>query len=193
MASKVQIANRALQRLAVGRITAFTENTKAAKEVNLIFDDVVQEVISEGAWTSTTIRQTLGQDATAPDWGYSYRYVLPTDPKFLGLLEINETAIGEVDYTIENGYLLSNDSSMKIKYKAYVTDAQSYDPQLVKAIVAKLAHDLSYSFTGKEGMKDRLLAEYMNALDTGLATDGLNSNDQGLAGGPLRDARQGSG
>ena len=181
MASKVQIANFALAgELGKDQITALTDNTKAAKLVNLIFDETAMEVMSDGAWSSATERQTLAQDATAPDWGYSYRYLLPTSPKFLGIISVNETTPGDTDYAIEGGYMLTDETTVELKYKSYQDDTQSWDKQLQRAVVLRLASRLCYSLTGNLELKKTLLAEYQAALDTGLAIDGLNSNEDRL-------------
>ena len=181
MASKVAIANFALAgELGKDQITSLTDGTKAAQLVNLLFDNTAQEVMSEGAWSSATQRQTLAQDATAPDWGYDYRYTLPTTPKFLGIVKINETDIGDIPFAIEAGYLLTNESTAKIKYKIWQEDTEKWDPHLQRAVVLRLASKLCYALTGNMDLKKTLLAEYAEALDSGLAVDGTNSTDDDL-------------
>lgn len=178
MASKVAIANYALAgELGKDQITALTDTTKAAEMVNLLFDITAQEVMAEGAWSSATKRQTLAQDATAPDWGYLYRYTLPTDPKFLGLLKVNELLPGDSIYSVESGFLLTDDTTMKIQYKIWQTDTEKWDMNLQRAVVLKLAAKLCYSLTGNVELKKTLLAEYQEALDSGLSLDATNSSD----------------
>jgi hypothetical protein len=178
MASKVAIANYALAvELGKDQISALTENTKGAKLMNLVFDDVAKEVMTLGAWSSATVRQTLAQDATAPNFGYSYRYKLPTDPLFLGLIKVNETSPGEIPHVIENGWILTDESSLDIKYKCFETDTEKWDPMLQRAIVLRLAERTCYTLTGNMDLKKTLLAEFTDALDRGMAIDGLNSED----------------
>ena len=181
MASKTQIANFALAgELGKDLITSLTEDTKAARLVNLLFDDVAKEVMTLGAFSSATKRQTLAQDATAPDWGYSYRYTLPTDPKFLGLIKLNELVPGDSPHAIESGYLLTDEISVKIKYKIWQKDTEAWDSMLQRCVVLKLAERLCYTLTGNLELKKSLLAEFEDALDKALAIDGQNAGDDDL-------------
>ncbi len=85
MSSKVSICNSALSKLGADRITALTDNTKSAKEVSAIYDDVADNIMALG-WSSTKRRTTLAQSSVAPTWGYTYRYALPTDPKCMKMV-----------------------------------------------------------------------------------------------------------
>ena len=178
MASKVAIANFALAgELAKDQITALTDNTKAAKLINLMFDDVAKEVMTLGQWSSATSRQTLAQDATAPDWKYLYRYPLPTDPKFLGMIKINELLPGQIPHSIESGFLLTDEATVKIHYKSWQTDTEKWDSMLQRCVVLKLAERLCYTLTGNIALKKTLLAEFEDALNKGLGIDGMNQGD----------------
>jgi len=192
MASKVTIANLALAgELSKDQITALTDNTKAAKLVNLMFDDVAKEVMTLGSWSSATSRQTLAQDATAPDWQYLYRYTLPTNPKFLGLLKINELRPGDYPHSIESGYLLTDESTVKIQYKSWQTDTEKWDSMLQRCVVLKLAERLCYTLTGNIALKKTLLAEFEDALNKGLGIDGMNQGDDDLTvTDDLKDVRR---
>ena len=181
MASKVAIANFALAgELSKDQITALTDNTKAAKLVNLMFDDVAKEVMTLGVWSSATSRQTLAQDATAPGWQYLYRYTLPTSPKFLGLLKINELRPGDYPHSIESGYLLTDETTVKIQYKSWQTDTEKWDSMLQRCVVLKLAERLCYTLTGNVQLKQTLLGEFEAALRIGLGVDGQNQGDDDL-------------
>jgi len=192
MASKVTIANLALAgELSKDQITALTDNTKAAKLVNLMFDDVAKEVMTLGSWSSATSRQTLAQDATAPDWEYLYRYPLPTDPKFLGMIKINELLPGQIPHSIESGYLLTDESTVKIQYKSWQTDTEKWDSMLQRCVVLKLAERLCYTLTGNIALKKTLLAEFEDALNKGLGIDGMNQGDDDLTvTDDLKDVRR---
>jgi len=178
MASKVAIANFALVgELSKNKITALSDNTEGAKLVSLLFDDTAQEVMTVGAFSSSTFRQTLARDAMAPDWGYSYRFALPTDPKYLGLLKVNELRPGDVAHSIESGFLLTDEATVKIQYKGWQDDTEKWDPMLQRAVVLRLAHKMSYPLTGNVDLKKHLFAEYLDALDTGIAIDGMSSSN----------------
>ena len=178
MASKVSIANFALVgELGKDKITALTDGTEGAKLVNLLFDDCAQEVMTVGAFSSATFRQTLARDATAPDWGYSYRYTLPTNPKFLGMLKINSLRPGDSPHAIESGFLLTDEATVKIQYKGWQTDTEKWDKMLERSVVLNLAYKMCYTLTGNVDLRKQLFAEYLESLDTGIAIDGLDGSD----------------
>jgi hypothetical protein len=192
MASKVAIANFALSgELSKDQITSLTDNTKAAKLVNLLFDDVAKEVMTLGAFSSSMYRQTLARDATVPDWGYAYRYVLPTNPKFLGIIKLNELVPGDIPHSIESGFLLTDEPSAKMLYKSWQTDTEKWDSMLQRCVVLKLAERLCYTLTGNMDLKKTLLAEFDDALDKGLGIDGQNAGDDDITvTNDLKDVRR---
>jgi len=149
MASKVQICNLALTRIAASRISDFSDNTVEAKDCKAIYDLIAEDVMSMGDWPSTRRRATLAQLSTAPAFEYTYAYQLPTNPRCLRVISINECKPGEIDYTIENDQLLTNETSVSIKYSAFVDDPNKYDVYLRQAIVDRLAAELIYGKTGQ--------------------------------------------
>ena len=177
MASKVSIANFAIfVELGLDQITALTEDSKAARLVNLLFDDTAKEVMNDGAWASATFRQLLAQDAETPSWEFNFRYVLPTDPLFLGLLKINELIPGDTVYKVEAGFLLTDANPVSLLYKGFQDDTEKYGTHLTRAITLLLAAKMCYGLTGNEKLKELLLAEYTFALENGLAVDGTQSS-----------------
>jgi hypothetical protein len=169
MASKTQICNFALSRLSAARITDITENTNSGKQCNAIFDLVTEFVMSQGPWPSCIQRVTLAQDADTPDWGYDYQYTLPTNPKCLRVLTINEDQLGSVDFKIENGKLLTDESDVDIQYIGLITDTESFDTYLTQAIIENLAAELCYTFTGSAEnsakMKDLAIKKTLDLLN----------------------------
>lgn len=87
--SPVGIANMALQRIgARGTIASFDEDSPNAIKVNVCWDMVFQEVLSERDWKFAKTRVQLQQNANSPVGGYLYAYALPAD--FLRLCKPRE-------------------------------------------------------------------------------------------------------
>jgi len=186
MTSKLDLANQALTQLGAKRLTSITDGTSHAKLVNEIIDEVIQEVMIDGAFTSTIRRASLNQTSNTPAYEFTYEYQLPTNPKCLRVLEI-ETANGNslqyvADYLEDQGYriegdkLLSDSETAKIKYIAHITDVGSYDSSLKMAIRAKLAADLAYPITGSTSLADRLYQKYERVLARAKSIDGQNGS-----------------
>lgn len=179
MASKVKICNRALTRLGQARITSLSDDTAPARACNAIFDDVAEDVISMGSWPSATFRASLAQSATTPEWGYDYQYQLPTDPKCLSVISINECKPGLIDHRIENGYLLTDETSVDIKYIGYIDNTESYDTYLKQAIAWALTAELAYSMQGKDSAAEKMTAYAEKKIQALLAEASVQgSNDQ---------------
>jgi hypothetical protein len=176
MSSKVQLCNLALARLGAARITSLSDNTNEAKLCNLMFDDIAEEVMSEGAWSSTVSRASLALTANTPAYGYTYEFQLPTDPFCLRVLEINDLTSGDYDYRIEGDKLLANINTMKIRYIGRITDTQSYDPMLKRAVVSRLAAELAYPITGNLQTSKAMQELYQFHIADGLAVDGTQGS-----------------
>lgn len=178
MASKVEIVNRALTRLGQQRITSLSDNTGIAKAVNAVFDDLAEDVMSMGPWPSCVTRATLAQLVAAPEYEYTYQYQLPTSPKLLRILNVNDAKPGAVDYRIEGDKLLTDENSIKIKYIGSISDTESYDVYLKQAIIAALEAELAYFSTGnKAGAESLRKGAEAKIMDLLSSASMMGSND----------------
>lgn len=189
MSSKVQICNLALVRLSGNRITSLTESTATAQLCNILYDDIADEVMMEGAWTSATVRTELALTSNTPSYGYTYEYQLPTNPKFLKILEVDEATAGQIPYRIEGDKLLTDETTMKIKYIGRVDDPQSYDVQLRRALITRLTAELAYPVTGQASSQQAWFQKYRQDVQSGLATDGQQGSNQTTWSSTLHDVR----
>lgn len=189
MASTVRLCNIALARLGAARITSLTDNTSEAKLCNTLFDVVAEEVMSEGMWTSTINRATLNRTTNTPAFGYTYEFQLPTSPKALKVLSINEDTTGTYGFRIEGDKLLANVSTMKIQYIGKIEDTESYDPMLQKAIVSRLTAELAYPITGSSAVSERWWAKYEQDVADGLANNGQQGSNLYIASTDLNEIR----
>lgn len=189
MSSKVQICNLALIRLGVGTITSLSDNTDAANLCNILYDDIRDEVLSEGPWSVTVTRKELNKTTNTPSFGYTYEFQLPTSPKCLKVLEINEEVPGTYDYRIEGDKLLANISTMRIKYIGQITDTGLYSPWLKRALVSRLAAELAYNLTGSSRVAELMMAKYERDLATGLSNDTQQGSADDMPSSDLIEVR----
>lgn len=149
MSSVVDICNMALSRLSAKRIQNITDNTIEALQCNAVFNQVSKFVQASGPWTCNKFRVALAQSTTTPAFGFAYQYPLPTDPLCLRVLLINEDVLGDINYQIEGGNLLTDETAVGILYIGWVTDTQAFDPYLEEAIVDQLTAEISFKITGQ--------------------------------------------
>lgn len=189
MASKVRLCNVALSRLGAARITSITDNTAEAKLCNVLFDQVAEETMAEGQWSSTISRSVLNQTTNSPSWGFTYEFQLPTNPKSLKVLSINEDTTGTIPFRIEGDKLLSDNSAISIKYIGIITDTESYDAMLKRAIVSRLTAELAYPITGSSALTERYWTKYEQDVSRGLASDGQQGSNEYTTSPDLGDVR----
>lgn len=155
MASEADICNRALNLIGAKRINALSDSTENARACNDIYDQVRDQILEEQDWSFASIRQELSADPTAPTGDdYNYRYNLPTSPKCIVVRGIvnNEGA----DYQIEGDFLLTNETSVTIRYTAQITDTSKFTEGFIAALAGRLALELSYKLKGSGGTFDRM-------------------------------------
>ena len=189
MASKVEICNSALQRVGATRITALTDGTEEAVSCNTIYDIIADEVMSSGAFSSTVRRVALAQTATTPVYEFTYEYQLPVDPKCLKVLSIDGATPSSIPYAVEGDKLLTDETTVNIKYVTRLSSTESYGPYLTKAIISRLASELAYRFAGTQSLKDSLMAQYQLDLATALAEDSLQGVSDPMYIGTLIEDR----
>lgn len=180
MASKINICNIALQKVGANRITSLDDGTAEANFCSTVYDQIVEEVISEGAWSAAIRRASLAQTTNTPAFEYTYEYQLPVDPRCISVVEINACLASEVPYVIEGDKLLCNETSAQIKYTVFLTSSSSYGVFLTSAIVARLAWELSYNFTGNASLVADYEQRYMLQLQKSLASDALQGTADSL-------------
>jgi hypothetical protein len=176
MTTKVAIANLALTELGAPRITNLTtDNTPSANAVNAVYDLVVDEVIAEHDWKTCSKRAQLAQLSDAPAYEYDYQYQLPTNPKCIEVREVYNNDTKNFDYTIEGDMLLTDESTVYIRYTARLTNESEFGLVLQTAIVKRLIAAIAYTLTGNRIVRDQAKQDYLIYLANAKANDSVNT------------------
>lgn len=193
MASDVDICNMALSKLAADRITSFDDNTISAKECKAVYNMIVRYVQAKGPWTTNMFRTGLAQTNIVPSFGFAYAYQLPVYPLNLRVLKINEDDIGDVNYRIEDGLLLSNEAAVSILYIGLLTDSQTFGPYLEESIIDHLVAQMAYKFTGQQQVAEGAVKYAETHLQELLNLDGVQGANDTLPSDTFIDVRLSSG
>lgn len=195
MTSVVAIINNALNIIGASNITSLTENTKTARVMNQMYENVRDDVFRAHPWNCLIRRAELAQDVTAPVFDYAYQYTLPSDPYCLRVLAFQngsmtypfENLVGQGNkpfFVIEGRKLLTDSGTARIKYVARITDPTQYDAGLVSALAARLASEAAYAITGStsvvqlaDALYDKKLREARFSNATENATVKLEASD----------------
>lgn len=159
MASNVQIANWSLAKIGADTITSFTEGSKEANAVNLLYDIVRDTVLRDHSWNFATKRTTLAALSDEPDWGYTYQYQLPSD-----CLRVIGVQDDKIEYKIEGRKLLTDESEIQIRYVYRVTDPNEFSPNYIDAFVTRLAAELAYLITQSNAVASQMFELYERRL-----------------------------
>lgn len=189
MASKIDIVNLALSRLSSARITSFNDNTIEAKTINTIYDQVAENVMAMGPWTACTRRATLARTTETPVFGYNYSYQLPTSPKCLRLIRINECKLGDTKFDVEGTKLLTDLSSVQIKYITFLTDSEDYGPYLRQAITERIIVELGYAKTGEYKINQGLEQAFQAKVEMWLNEDNQQASSEYVPSDTFTDIR----
>ena len=180
MASVVDICNGALNQLGATTILSLTEDSKNARLCNQRYTQVRDSVFRSHPWNCLQKRIELAADTTAPAWGFSYAYTLPSD--CLRLLRILDY---DSNYKVEGRKILSNTSGMKILYVARVTDPNEYDELLRETLSAALGADIAFGVTSNNQTSQNMYQLFQDKLRDARfvdSTEGQNiEQDLGMA------------
>ena len=172
MASVVSICNIALSNLGDEKIASLSENNDRARSCDLRYEDVRDAVLRSYPWNCATTRVELARSTTDPVWGFTYSFALPSD--CLRVLDVYDYT---VPFAIEGRFLLTENSSAKLKYIARITDPNDYDILLQQAIGIRLASEIAEALTGRTELKAEMYQKYLLILTE---ARGVDSQEKGM-------------
>ena len=190
-ASDVAICNLALVSLGADTIMALTEDSENARKLNAVYALIRDEVLRAFPWNFAIRWAELSQLSETPVNDFTYAYQLPTDPKCLKVIKMNED-IETSEYRIENGKLYTDESAVTIEYIAQVTDAASYDSSFVTAFAARLAAELAYAITGSESVRQSKWDEYTMKIREARGADSQEGRPEVINSSDWIDSRDSS-
>lgn len=164
MASEVGICNRALQKIGARRITSLVEDSVNARACLVAYETIRDAELRKHPWNFAISRGSLAADATAPDWGRTNSFTLPSD--FLRLLApYPEDNLNDLDWQIEDGKIMTDeDAPLYIRYIKRVTDANTMDVLFREALSCALAVELCDEITQSNTKREILVAMYDRAI-----------------------------
>ena len=174
MTSKTEIANRVLAKCGDRRVSNIeTDPSERAQIINSMYDIVRDGLLQKYPWNFAIKRTQLAVDATAPAWGYTKRYRLPTD--FLSLLHIKNFP----DYRIEGDYILTNEGApLYIQYVRNVTSEGEFDALFVEAFASELAVECCERINGSNTKKQILAQQRDEAMKIAFMNDAIQDPPQ---------------
>jgi hypothetical protein len=112
-------------------------------------------------WGFAMKRAALNQLTSSPAWGFAYQYQIPTD--CLRIWKIQHSS--RTDWKREGDKLLTDLSSVNVRYISKVTDTNAFDSIFIDAIAARLAATICIAITGKKTTAEMLWALYKAKIE----------------------------
>ncbi len=153
--SEVHICNLALSYLGIPPILSRDDNSKPARECNLIFDDRRDELLRLFEWKFATKRTDLSPLSSDPAFEWTYQFNVPSDS--LKILFVGSADGVWYPFDYEGNKILVNYDLIYVKYTRRVEDTNEMDPLFRGVLSSYLAQFLALPL----GMK----SQYSKALE----------------------------
>jgi len=194
ISTSLDIINSALILLDQAQLTAdelVANTSKTAKICTLKWPTCRDALIRLVAWNCLRERKILIIEETAPEFGFLYKYALPTSPYCLRPLAIQYEKDGDYfsfenstfanrplkyQFTIEKRFLLTNTpgttlnreetEGINLVYSFRPTDdvVSDYDDTLIELFYYKLTSEIAYSLTGSRNLGLSFYDQYKEML-----------------------------
>lgn len=157
MTSEVAICNAALAKVSNNRIVSLTEGSTAGNLCNEMYERIRDRLLRRHIWNFNKKRLKLAQLATAPVFGWTYAYQLPSDwVRNIGVYPdsagINQTH----DYQTEGRMILADHESIYLVYGARITDPNEFDDMFREALAYAIAVELAVPLAKSATLRDRM-------------------------------------
>lgn len=153
--TKTGVANLAISLLKGNPVTSIDppdRGSKVAKAAAQWYDDARREALSETDW-DFALKRTQISSSTAPAFGWSAAYQLPSDYIRLSSIGDEKNPLTEKDYKVENGFILCNEAApLNVIYVYDVEDITKFSPKFLVAFAKKLASYIAAAVTGSLNM-----------------------------------------
>lgn len=192
--SSVAIANRALQQLGAGSISALDQGNDRALAMNTAYEPLRRRLLRKYNWSFAIKRASIAALANNTAWGGLKQYLLPND--FLRLVRNKEIDFTDVehDWTIEHNDLgkvivTADDSPLQFRYIADVTNTTLFDATFDEALATLMALETCERITQSNTKKADLAAAFKDVVAEAKLTQAIEKGGQEPVQSPWLDAR----
>ena len=171
MASKTEIANRALSKLGHPRVSNIdTDSSKAAKAIRFMWDMTRDGLLMAYPWNFAVKLAQLAADTEEPLFGYTTQYSLPSD--FLALISIDNNP----EFQFVGGKIHTSESApLDIKYISKVTNCGLWDALFNESMASKLAYEGCEEITQSNTKKQMLAQDFATAIKLAYANNSIQT------------------
>lgn len=212
--TSTRIANRALA--AIGQTTQLTDvetdENNAARQVRLVYDDCLDDVLTAVPWNFNSRRASLPQADTTPLFDFAYQYPLPADCLKVRELYDNRYSsayvttgvprtyddgrdrwrvetIGDTDAEYRKVLVCDLGPPCSIVYSWRVTALQRWSSPARSALIALLAANIAMPIAQKPKLSESLMNQYKAIIAQAASIDAQEASETTLDEGDWVRAR----
>jgi hypothetical protein len=164
--SKVSIVNRALDILGSLNITSLTDNTTSARAMSRAYEPVLGALLQKHNWSFAIKRDELAVLVETPDYEFSNQFELPID--YVRIIEVYPKYLR---YKVEGNKVLTNASSLRIKYVYNIEDPTLFSFEFSELLSLFLAQACAYKITQSRTKESDLNTQCKTALALAMSND----------------------
>lgn len=186
MATDASICSSALLLLGDNPINDLTDETTRASVCAVLYPTVRDSMLRAHPWDCCIARVNLVPEVTTPVFGFGYSYNLPGD--CLRVLSI-DTQEYPIEHRVEGRKLLTNVSSIALRYIFRNEDVSSWDSGLVDVMISAMAAALAFPITRSDNTKQMYDQEVFVKLRKARNSDAQQGTTSTIQSSPLVEIR----
>lgn len=165
----VSICNSALSKLGAERITSLNDQTAAGVLCKEQYEKLRDSLLMEHPWKFAIARKSLALTTYVPAYEYEKAFQLPTDVMRILDADLSQQTIGEIHWDMEvdhntgERYLVTNESTVSIKYIKFVGEAR-FTPLFAEVLAGRLAKEFAYPLTQSSTIAQLMAKNYEDML-----------------------------
>ncbi len=189
MPSKVDICNEALNLLGANTIASLTETSAAAVLCNRIYDTEVDYLLRQHSWNSAIREANLAAVTGTPIVGWLYKFLMPTDPYCLRVINVYDTTDEEENWECRGRHIYADVSSIDIVYVGRITDPNEFDSMFMKTLVDLLAYRMAFPITRDRQTTSAMFELFRNSMADAMSVASQERTPEQIQSEDLLDAR----
>ena len=189
MITQVNICNSALAKVGQAPISSIDQETRAAQTLKSIFSLVQDELLACHPWNFALKRAQLVPNVTVPDFEFDFSYDIPSDCIRVLETETDTTQIGN-SWVVEDGKILSNDSTINIRYIYRNVNFSGWSPMFAEVMAWRLAQEIAYALTQSTEREKTCSENLRLSLSQARSIDGAEGVLKGVITDEWTESRQ---
>lgn len=179
MTTAVSISSNALGRLGGDPISSFEDGGDRANLCAQFYPGARDSLLRSHPWNCAIKRVVLSPLTDTVPFGFNSYFELPGD--WLRTIGLNRRFDPAPEFRMEGRRILSNSTSLSLRYVFRNEVESSWDEMLIEAMTLRMAGLLCYPITKSTSLRESLAAEFKVALQQAKSVDSMEEPSETLA------------